>query len=270
MRGVVTLALGLLFTGPAGGAEPIPGFAPKDQPAQRRVESRWRTALTRSTPVEIRDHFEGADWPDQEIEVSGPPALARALTVLSRKGWRPRRTVLLAEGPEPGTQIVRVRLRVAPDASPAAIADAGLEVLRLASAAFPWRDHQATIERALTELDELSGEAMGAFDGNPPPTRTLREALAEARRAARVWETASSAWLERVQSLRADADRTAAGRAARALLATPAAIDLDPARRAVAAVDRGALTAAILSASVPARAISARLREAIAALEIEP
>ena len=281
MRGVVALVVGLFVTGSAGAAEPIPGFAPKDQSAQRRLESRWRTALARPAAVEVRDRVEGTDWPDQEIEVSGPPALARALTVLGRKGWRPRRTVLLSGSPEtdppapdagqPDTRTrVRVRLRVDPDASEETIAEAGIEVLRLASAALPWREHGETIERALSELDELSAESAGAFDRNPPPTRVLREALAEARRAAGAWDTAAAAWLQRVQSLRAGPDRDAAGRAARALLATPASIDLDPARRAVAAVDRGALAAALLSASVPARAIGTRLREATAALALEP
>ena len=297
MRGIAAVLIGLLVAGSAIGAEPIPGFAPKDLSAQHKLEKRFRGLLAKATretePGEIQNRFAGSDWPDQEIEITGPGSLARALTLLSRKGWRPRRTVLVAEvaptvdssatasDPAPGEaavgegdarhsraeQAVRARIRVASDAGPDIVADSGLEVLRLASAALPWRDHAATIETALADLDELAGEASGAFDGNPPPTRMLREALGEARRAARGWESASVAWLERVGSLRTDADREAAGRASVALLSTPASVDLDPARQAVADVNRGALTAALLSASLPARAISTRPREAVAALE---
>lgn len=284
MRGLATLVLGLLALGSSAAAEPIPGFAPKDLPGQRRLESRFRVLLEREIrrpgSAERGGRIEGTDWPAQEIEVIGPPLLARALTLLSRKGWRPRRTVLIVDlanggapaAADPGAARsgVRARIRIGPDADATAIASRGVEALRLAMAALPWRDHADTVERAFAELDELAGEALGAFDRNPPPTRALREALADARRAARGWESVSTTWLERVRSLRSVPDREAAGRASQALLSTPAAIDLDEARRAVAAVDRGALVAALLAASVPAQAISAQLREAVAALESVP
>ena len=111
MRGVAAILAGLLLCPPspavgvaaaaaatAAAQEPLPGFAPGDQAAQRRHESRLRRLLEQETrrpsDIEVLTRLEGSDWPEQEIAISGPPELTRALTRLSRKGWKPRRTLL--------------------------------------------------------------------------------------------------------------------------------------------------------------------------------